>query len=145
MPRSSRRSTSIGSGASSLPCAGAAIVAAAEGRGVVAMTGFNQRYRDGYRRLHDTARGGALGRLHHFWCQRFGMGAGALGSAAGRGWRTDPATLCGMTIESLSRDTDLLRWIMADEVASVADGYQALRVSHAILESAGTGKTVRLD
>ena len=99
---------------------GAAIVAAAESRGVVAMTGFNQRYRDGYRRLHDTARGGTLGRLHHFWCQRFGMGAGAQGSAAGRGWRTDPATLCGMTIESLSHDIDLLRWIMADEVASVA-------------------------
>ena len=102
---------------------GAAIVAAAETRGVVAMTGFNQRYRDGYRRLHDIARGGTLGRLHHFWCQRFGMGAGAQGSArseAGRGWRTDPATLCGMTIESLSHDIDLLRWIMADEVASVA-------------------------
>ena len=99
---------------------GAAIVAAAESRGVVAMTGFNQRYRDGYRRLYDTARGGSLGRLHHFWCQRFGMGAGALGTVAGRGWRTDPATLCGMTIESLSHDIDLLRWIMADEVASVA-------------------------
>ena len=98
---------------------GAAIVAAAESRGVVAMTGFNQRYRDGYRRLHDTARGGSLGRLHHFWCQRFGMGAGAQGTAAGRGWRTDPATLCGMTIESLSHDIDLLRWIMADEVAAV--------------------------
>ena len=64
---------------------GAAIVEAAETRGVVAMTGFNQRYRDGYRRLHDTARGGSLGRLHHFWCQRFGMGAGAQGTAAGRG------------------------------------------------------------
>ena len=99
---------------------GAAIVEAAENQGVVAMTGFNQRYRDGYRRLHDTARGGSLGRLHHFWCQRFGMGAGALGSAAGRGWRTDPATLCGMTVESLSHDIDLMRWIMADEVASVA-------------------------
>ena len=57
---------------------GAAIVAAAESRDVVAVTGFNQRYRTGYRRLHDTARGGSLGRLHHFWCQRFGMGAGAL-------------------------------------------------------------------
>ena len=39
------------------------------------MTGFNQRYRDGHRRFYDTARGGSLGRLHHFWCQRFGMGA----------------------------------------------------------------------
>ena len=50
----------------------------------------------------------------------FRNGRGALGSAAGRGWRTDPATLCGMTVESLSHDIDLMRWIMADEVASVA-------------------------
>ena len=99
---------------------GAAIVEAAEAMGVAAMTGFNQRYREGYRRLHDTARGGSLGRLHHFWCQRFGMGAGAFGTAAGSNWRTDPATLCGMTVESLSHDVDLLRWIMADEVGSVA-------------------------
>lgn len=99
---------------------GAAIVEAAERKGVVAMTGFNQRYREGYRRLHDTARGGSLGRLHHFWCHRFGMGAGALGTAGGSNWRTDPATLCGMTVESLSHDIDLMRWIMADDVASVA-------------------------
>ena len=99
---------------------GAAIVEAAQAQGVVAMTGFNQRYRAGYRRLHDTARGGSLGKLHHFWCQRFGMGAGALGSAAGSGWRTSPATLCGMTVESLSHDIDLMRWIMDDEVLSVA-------------------------
>ena len=99
---------------------GAAIVEAAENKSVVAMTGFNQRYREGYRRLHDTARGGSLGRLHHFWCQRFGMGAGAFGTAGGSNWRTDPATRCGMTVESLSHDIDLLRWIMVDEVASVA-------------------------
>ena len=99
---------------------GAAIAEAAEKQGVVAMTGFNQRYRSGYRRLHDTARGGSLGKLHHFWCQRFGMGAGALGTAAGGNWRTDPATLCGMTVESLSHDIDLMRWIMDDEVASVS-------------------------
>ena len=99
---------------------GAAIVEAAQRQGVVAVTGFNQRYRTGYRRLHDTARGGSLGRLHHFWCQRFGMGAGALGTARGNNWRTDPATLCGMTVESLSHDIDLLRWIMDDDVAAVS-------------------------
>ena len=48
------------------------------------------------------------------------MGAGAFGTAGGSNWRTDPATLCGMTVESLSHDIDLMRWIMADEVASVA-------------------------
>lgn len=99
---------------------GAAIVEAAERQDVVAVTGFNQRYRTGYRRLHDTARGGSLGTLHHFWCQRFGMGAGALGTVRGSNWRTAPATLCGMTVESLSHDIDLVRWIMADEVAAVS-------------------------
>ncbi len=99
---------------------GAAIVAAAQRQGVIAVTGFNQRYRIGYGRLHDTARGGSLGRLHHFWCQRFGMGAGALGTARGNNWRTAPATLCGMTVESLSHDIDLVRWIMDDEVAAVS-------------------------
>ena len=99
---------------------GAAIVEAAQRQGVIAVTGFNQRYRTGYRRLHDTARGGSLGRLHHFWCQRFGMGAGALGTVRGSNWRTDPATLCGMTVESLSHDIDLLRWIMADDVEAVS-------------------------
>ena len=54
---------------------GAAIVEAAENQGVVAMTGFNQRFRDGYRRLHDTARGGSLGRLHHFWWLSSGASA----------------------------------------------------------------------
>ena len=99
---------------------GAAIVEAAERHPVVAATGFNHRYRNGYRRLHEAARGGSLGTLHHFWCQRFGMGAGALGTARGANWRTDPATLCGMTVESLSHDIDLMRWIMDDEVASVS-------------------------
>ena len=53
---------------------GAAIVEVAARHGTIAVTGFNQRYRTGYRRLHDTAQGGSLGRLHH---------SGASGSAPG--------------------------------------------------------------
>ncbi len=98
---------------------GEAIVAAAERAGVVAMTGFNQRYRVGYTRLHDIAASGALGRRLHFWCHRYGMGAGGTGEIVDHNWRTDPATLCGMTVESLSHDIDMMRWIMDDEVASV--------------------------
>ncbi len=99
---------------------GIAIVEAAQKNGVVAMTGFNQRYRKGYTRLHDVTTAGTLGKPYHFWCQRFGMGAGAMGFAKkGDNWRTDQDTLCGMTVESLSHDIDLMRWIMEDEVASV--------------------------
>ncbi len=98
---------------------GEAIVEMAEKKGVVAMTGFNQRYRSGYRRLRDAVASGALGRPYHFFCQRFGMGPGATGVIEGQNWRTDQATLCGITVESLSHDIDMMRWIMNDEVASV--------------------------
>jgi myo-inositol 2-dehydrogenase/D-chiro-inositol 1-dehydrogenase len=98
---------------------GEAIVEAARSSGVVAMTGFNQRYRKGYSRLHDVVASGKLGKPYHFWCQRFGMGAGATGAIKGQNWRTDQATLCGMTVESLSHDVDMMRWIMSDEVAAV--------------------------
>lgn len=96
-----------------------AILEAAEAAKVVAMTGFNQRYRVGYTRLHDLAASGELGRPRHFWCQRYGMGAGGSGAITHHNWRTDPETLCGMTVESLSHDIDTMRWIMDDEVASV--------------------------
>jgi myo-inositol 2-dehydrogenase/D-chiro-inositol 1-dehydrogenase len=98
---------------------GEAIVEAAGKSGVVAMTGFNQRYRKGYTRLHDITAAGTLGKPYHFWCHRYGMGAGATGVIQGQNWRTDQATLCGMTVESLSHDIDMMRWIMNDEVASV--------------------------
>jgi myo-inositol 2-dehydrogenase/D-chiro-inositol 1-dehydrogenase len=99
---------------------GQAIVEVAEKKGVVAMTGFNQRYRLGYTRLHDVTAAGTLGRPYHFWCHRYGMGAGATGMIRqGQNWRTDRATLCGMTVESLSHDIDMMRWIMSDEVTSV--------------------------
>ena len=99
---------------------GRAICEAAERAGVVAMTGFNQRYRLGYRRLHQAVASGQLGAPYHFWSHRFGMGAGGEGKIVGTNWRTDPELCCGMTIESLSHDIDLMRWILQDEVASVA-------------------------
>jgi myo-inositol 2-dehydrogenase/D-chiro-inositol 1-dehydrogenase len=103
-----------------LPQDGQAICEAAERAGVIAMTGFNQRYRLGYRRLKETAASGQLGEPTHFWSHRFGMGAGGDGTIRGTNWRTDPNLCCGMTVESLSHDIDLMRWILADEVASVA-------------------------
>jgi myo-inositol 2-dehydrogenase/D-chiro-inositol 1-dehydrogenase len=99
---------------------GRAICEAAEREGVIAMTGFNQRYRLGYRRLKEAVASGQVGKPYHFWSHRFGMGAGGEGHIQGTNWRTDADLCCGMTIESLSHDIDLLRWILADEVASVA-------------------------
>lgn len=98
---------------------GEAIAETAEKKGLIAMTGFNQRYRKGYTRLHDVTFSAKFGKPYHFWCQRYGMGAGAMGKITTHNWRTDQATLCGMTVESLSHDIDLMRWIMHDEVSSV--------------------------
>ena len=101
---------------------GRAIADAAQKKGVIAMTGFNQRYRLGYRKLKEVVASGQLGRPYHFWSHRFGMGAGGDGRISQTNWRTDKAQCCGMTIESLSHDIDLMRWILNDEVARVT-GY----------------------
>jgi predicted dehydrogenase len=99
---------------------GKAIAEAAEAHGVIAMTGFNMRYRLGYRTLKETVASGALGKPYHVWVHRFGMGAGGDGTINRTNWRTDKNLCCGMTIESLSHDIDLIRWILEDEVAQVS-------------------------
>ena len=86
---------------------GAAIVEAAENQGVDGVVS-TERYRDRHRFNQRSA-----------GCTTSGSADGYRPGRGGRG-RTDPATLCGMTVESLSHDIDLMRWIMADEVASVA-------------------------
>ena len=101
---------------------GKTIAEAAQKKGVIAMTGFNQRYRTGYGRLKDIVASGELGEVYHFWCHRFGMGAGGNGQVRLDNWRTNADLCCGMTIESLSHDIDLMRWILDDEAVTVT-GY----------------------
>ena len=98
---------------------GKAIAMAAQEHDVIAMTGFNMRYRLGYGKLKETVASGVLGAPYHVWVHRFGMGAGGDGTLDQNNWRTDADLCCGMTIESLSHDIDLIRWIMEDEVAQV--------------------------
>ena len=98
---------------------GKAIAEAAQKNGVIAVTGFNQRFRPGYRKLKETVASGELGRPYHFWSHRFGMGAGGDGQVKRTNWRTNRDLCCGMTVESLSHDIDLMRWILDDEVALV--------------------------
>jgi predicted dehydrogenase len=88
---------------------GEAIVAAADRAGVKVMTAFNMRFRTGFRRLQETVRSGQLGQATHFWSHRLGIGV-----APGPNWRTTPGLLCGMTIESLSHDIDLIRWMLGE-------------------------------
>jgi predicted dehydrogenase len=90
-----------------------AMVAAARSAGVHLMVAFNMRFRRGFRRLKQVLDSGALGSPINVWSQRLGMGVGS-----GENWRTTPGLLCGMTVESLSHDIDLIRWL-AGEIREV--------------------------
>lgn len=88
-----------------------AIVGAAEASDAVFATGFNMRYRRGFRRLRELLAEGAAGKPFSYWCHR----VGSLGDGS-YNWRTDPKLLCGMTIESLSHDIDTIRWLFGEIV-----------------------------
>jgi myo-inositol 2-dehydrogenase/D-chiro-inositol 1-dehydrogenase len=87
------------------------MVEAAEDAGVKLMVAFHNRFREGFKKLHETVVSGTLGTPIQFWSQRLGIGVGP-----GPNWRTTPGLLCGMTVESLSHDIDLLRWIVGEVV-----------------------------
>jgi len=108
---------------------GEAIVAAARKHGVVAMTAFNMRFRPGFAKLRDAISGGCLGEVVQFWSQRLGGGGSHDEVEEGANWRTTSSTICGMTIESLSHDIDLVRWMLGDVAAVKA----CTRASHAPL------------
>ena len=87
-----------------------AIVAAAASTRVKFMVGFNHRFREGFSRLKSIAESGELGKIMHFWSHRIGPGA----SGKVYNWRTDPEQVCGMSVESLSHDIDIMRWIAGE-------------------------------
>ena len=75
---------------------------------VLFMTGFNMRFRPGYVRLAKDVLSGKLGDVISVWIHRIGPGSG-FNAPLGDSWRTDPNLVCGMTIESLSHDIDMIR------------------------------------
>jgi myo-inositol 2-dehydrogenase/D-chiro-inositol 1-dehydrogenase len=76
--------------------------------GVFFMTGFNMRFRPGYLMLREDVLSGKLGNIISVWSHRIGPGAG-FNAPLGDSWRTEPGLVCGMTIESLSHDIDMIR------------------------------------
>ena len=90
------------------------MVEEAKKNGVELMVAFNMRFRPGFIKLCEAAHSGRLGKITGFYSQRLGMGVGT-----DYNWRTDPKLLCGMSIESLSHDIDMLRFCVGD-VAEVA-------------------------
>jgi myo-inositol 2-dehydrogenase/D-chiro-inositol 1-dehydrogenase len=85
---------------------------------VLFMTGFNMRFRPGYLRLANDVLDGKLGDIVSVWIHRIGPGSG-FNAPLGDSWRTDPNLVCGMTIESLSHDIDMIRGFNA-EIESVS-------------------------
>lgn len=90
---------------------GEAIVEAAESAGIKLMIAFNHRFRPGYAMVKDAVDSGDLGDVITVWSRRMGRGI-----PSGYNWRTDPNLMCGMSVESLSHDIDLIRWIAGDIV-----------------------------
>ena len=84
------------------------MVKIADEQKVLFMTGFNMRFRPGYQRLAEDVLSGALGDIISVWIHRIGPGSG-FNAPLGDSWRTDPNLVCGMTIESLSHDIDMIR------------------------------------
>lgn len=93
----------------------AVAIAECAGRtGVVFMTAFNMRFREGYGLLHEALEEGRLGAPINYFVQRMGLGAGSFDGWKGYNWRTDPNLMCGMTMESLAHDIDMIRWHLGE-------------------------------
>lgn len=76
------------------------------------MIGFNFRFSPPLARLKELVASGKLGDIYTFWGNRL-----LWSPHMQPNWRTDPCFLCGMTIESLSHDFDLMRWVVGDVVS----------------------------
>jgi myo-inositol 2-dehydrogenase/D-chiro-inositol 1-dehydrogenase len=48
-----------------------------------------------------------------------------MGVGSGPNWRTTPGLLCGMSVESLSHDIDLLRWMMGEVIDVRANVFES--------------------
>ena len=84
------------------------------------MVNFNHRFRDGFLMLKEAFDSGALGEAVSLYAQRFGAGHGFL-NAFEPSWRTRKDLMCGMSIESLSHEIDMLLQIAGgiDTVSAV--------------------------
>jgi predicted dehydrogenase len=95
------------------------IVALATANRIKLATGFNHRFRSGYRMLQEAVRDGRLGEVIGVFVHRLGAGRGFDGTPLGTCWRTDPNQVCGISIESLSHEIDMLLHLV-DGVVSVS-------------------------
>lgn len=79
------------------------------------MIAFNHRFRKGYQMLEELVKSGKLGKISNVYSYRLGLYEGANGQ---KSWRTDPNLICGMSVESLCHDTNML-FRLVDGVSEV--------------------------
>lgn len=73
------------------------------------IVGFAHRYRPAFVKLYEIVSSGMLGEPVNVFCQRIGPGPGFKNSNLPQmTWRTDPKLACGMTVESLSHEFNLI-------------------------------------
>lgn len=91
------------------------MVAAAEAAGVVFAMGFNNRARPQLQWLKHAVENGDLGDVLQCWIRRLGYSRLPPESD----WRTKTGALAGMTIQSITHDIDMLRFVVG-EIADVS-------------------------
>lgn len=74
------------------------------------IVGFAHRYRPAFVKMHEMVSAGVFGEPVNLFSYRVGpgFGYGNNNSTYGNSWRTDPKLACGMTIESVSHEFNLL-------------------------------------
>lgn len=72
------------------------------------IVGFAHRFRPAFVKMHEIVSSGILGDPVNVFSYRFGPGYGFGQRSLAESWRTDPKLACGMTIESVSHEFNLL-------------------------------------
>lgn len=90
------------------------MIKAAKENNIKLMIGFNHRFRPATKKLREIYQSKELGDFISYNCNRLGWGL-----PSGPNWRINPDLLCGMTIESLSHDFDLMMWILDEHIDRV--------------------------
>ena len=93
------------------------LVGLARSNGVKLMIDFNHRFRYGFHELLKVVRSGEVGDVVNVFINRMGMLGGNAGTQNDT-WRRKADTVCGMSIESLSHDIDMI-YQLAGPISSV--------------------------
>ena len=96
------------------------LVDLAKKNNVKLMIDFNHRFRSGFQELLKVVKSGAIGEVVNVFVNRMGMLGGNAGTANDT-WRRKGNTVCGMSIESLSHDIDMIYQLVGPIATVKAD------------------------